>query len=95
MGVIQDNAGFAESLLCLRFVFFLFVVVFLVFCFFVQDVRLHSPRPSMKSNWLCNEEEKLRRKQRRTGLMEKEEKPVGGGVVGAATGLRCQPGFSL
>lgn len=77
------------------FCFFFLLLFFLVFCSFLPDVQLCSPRSSMKSNWLCNEEEKLRRKQRRTGLMDKEEKPFCGGVSGTGRGLRCVSGFSL
>lgn len=72
VGVIQDNVVIAESLLCLPFVF-LSVCFLVVFCSFLPDVRLRSPRPSKKSNWLCNEEEKLRRKQRRARLMDQEQ----------------------
>lgn len=94
VGVIQDNAGFAESLLCLPFVlFFLFVVVFFFLvtscktCYCVAHVLPRNPIGFVMKKKTSSEEYRFDRQGGVTSL------EVVSGEVGR--GLHCLLVFSL
>lgn len=103
VGVIQDNVGFAESLSRFRFVLFCFVFSFCccVFFFFLFLPARRSPRPSTKSNWLCNEEGNLAAGEKRfdgQGGVSRFGVGVGGGQRSALSSrnFKCKSGtFTL